>query len=437
MKISKIILHNFKRFENQDIDFHDNLTIFFGNNGAGKTTVLEAVQKSLSWVVARILSENSNGHQIYDEEIKNGENASYIKSWLGDEVHFTIAKNRKGRKRELTSDFRALRPFVDTLREELSNNPKASLPLMVYYPTERTVIDIPLRIKTSHSFEQIDGYDNALRGGAEFKRFFEWFRLREDIENERSDDFEQRVSEYLSKNETLSQDVLEKLKSEKDHQLSAVRSAIYRIMPDFSNLRVRRKSPIRMLVDKNGEPFEVGQLSQGEKSLMALVGDLARRLAMMNPQMLDPLQGEGIVLLDEVDLHLHPKWQRQVLENLRNTFPNCQFIITTHSPQVLGEAKDADVYLLDMSVKNNIQKVSYLFGQDTNQILEEFMNAASRNTSINTQISSIFESIQSRDFGSAESRLVALEEILGQDSPELVKARMTIKKLRLLHAKNS
>ncbi len=93
-----------------------------------------------------------------------------------------------------------------------------------------------------------------------------------------------------------------------------------------------------MLIDKHGETLNVSQLSQGEKSLMTLVGDIARRLAMMNPSLASPLEGDGIVLIDEVDLHLHPKWQRSLLERLTTTFPGCQFVVTTHSPLVVSGA---------------------------------------------------------------------------------------------------
>ncbi|MGK6781396.1 hypothetical protein MMF16_00025730 [Enterobacter hormaechei] len=88
-------------------------------------------------------------------------------------------------------------------------------------------------------------------------------------------------------NETWSK--LDKLRaSSRDRQLTAVRSAIYKFMPEFSNLRVRRKPRLHMSIDKNGEPFDVAQLSQGEKSLMALIGDIARRLSVMNPELKNP-----------------------------------------------------------------------------------------------------------------------------------------------------
>ncbi|WP_309143275.1 AAA family ATPase [Nostoc sp. CHAB 5836] len=118
------------------------------------------------------------------------------------------------------------------------------------------------------------------------------------------------------------------------------------LIPSFSKLRVRR-SPLRMTVIKQGEELIVNQLSDGEKCLLAMVGDLARRLAIANPSLPDPLQGSGVVLIDEIELHLHPKWQREIIPALTRTFPNCQFIVTTHSPQVISQVKPEGIYILE------------------------------------------------------------------------------------------
>lgn len=74
---------------------------------------------------------------------------------------------------------------------------------------------------------------------------------------------------------------------------------------------------------------------------MALLGDLARRIAIANPYRENPMEGEGIVLIDEIELHMHPSWQRRILGVLKQLFPNVQFIITTHSPQVLGSVDNS------------------------------------------------------------------------------------------------
>ena len=94
----------------------------------------------------------------------------------------------------------------------------------------------------------------------------------------------------------------------------------------------------QLLIEKQGAVIPVAKLSDGERGMLALVFDLTRRLAQANPNLDDPAaEGVGVVLIDEIDLHLHPEWQRTIVTNLPETFPRLQFIATTHSPQVIGE----------------------------------------------------------------------------------------------------
>ena len=129
----------------------------------------------------------------------------------------------------------------------------------------------------------------------------------------------------------------------------SVRAAITAFLPELSGLRIdREEQKPRLLAEKAGKTIVINQLSDGEKCLLALVGDLARRLALANPAGQKPLKGEGIILIDEIELHLHPRWQRNIVPSLEKTFSNCQFVITTHSPQVLGDAKNTAVYALNI-----------------------------------------------------------------------------------------
>lgn len=113
-------------------------------------------------------------------------------------------------------------------------------------------------------------------------------------------------------------------------------------------LRIIKVKPYSMKVYKGAETLDILQLSDGEKCTLALFGDLARRLAIANPAMQDPLEGQGVVLIDEIELHMHVSWQRKIINVLKRTFPNIQFVITTHSPQVLGEVTaDYNVFMLE------------------------------------------------------------------------------------------
>ncbi|MFT4928998.1 MAG: putative ATP-binding protein involved in virulence [Phenylobacterium sp.] len=289
---------------------------------------------------------------------------------------------------------------------------------------------------------QLDGYENLLATTVDFKGFFEWYRNREDTENESGASAAKAVLEAFTNattditTEGVSKTALEKLTKFKapaqDSQLAAVRTAISIFMPSFTNLRVQRSPMLQMFVDKNEQCLSVNQLSQGEKSLMALIGDIARRLAMMNPSLDNPLHGDGIVLIDEADLHLHPKWQRTLATRLSNTFPNCQFVLTTHSPLLISDSKDILCYLLD---DGELTEMDPLYGLDVNQVLLEAMDTDIRNVEINEQLNLLLDHIQGGQIGQAQKLFDELCQQLPVDHIELMKARLLIRKLELRHAK--
>jgi predicted ATP-binding protein involved in virulence len=323
--------------------------------------------------------------------------------------------------------------LANRYRDALTHDDKTSLPLIAFYPVERVVLDIPLKIRTKHTFLQLDGYDNSLSQGVDFRRFFEWFREREDTENESGvpEDVLNQLRPIMAEtNQDLWRWLNERNASAKDRQLTAVRTAIGRFMPHLDNLRVRRRPRLYMAVDKNGETLNVAQLSQGEKSLMALVGDIARRLAMLNPALENPLAGDGIVLIDEVDLHLHPSWQRRLCERLTETFPNCQFVLTTHSPLVISDCKNVLIYTL---ANGELRQLPSQYGQDANTVLLDVMNTSIRNEKIDTELNDLLDAIQDSKLTEAQQLLAELSEELPANHLELVKAKLLLRKQELRH----
>ncbi|MEG3967216.1 AAA family ATPase [Microcoleus sp. T2B6] len=415
MKVKRLKMNSFRGISDLTLEFDtDEPTVFIGINGVGKSSILECLAILLSWLTKRIQTPNSNGRSFNEDDIKKGckETHNEITISINDwpEVVWSLTKVSKGRSKDTSSNLGELKRVVDRIHSELEANSYAALPLAVYYPTNRAVLDIPLKIRTKHSFEQITAYDEVLTGGQiDFRRFFEWFRDREDLENEvRLNDSDQY----------------------RDRELKAVRYAIANLLDGFSNLRVRR-SPLRMTADKQGDELIVNQLSDGEKCLLALAGDLARRLAIANPNPdCNPLEGSGVVLIDEIELHLHPKWQRAIIPNLKKTFPNCQFIITTHSPQVISDLKW--VHLLRSTSEGIAIDRVPSFGKDSNRILETLMGTPERPQQIRESLRELFRLIDKGELGNARQLRQELAHRMVEEDPEFVRADWLIQRKEIL-----
>ena len=295
--------------------------------------------------------------------------------------------------------------YISSIKEDWKENPQYNIPLVVYYPVNRKVTNISLETPKKDYSRQSDAYDQALKGGdIDFDDFFQWFRQREDIENELR----------------LNQD-----SNYRDKQLETVRNSILQLMPNFTNFRVRRSPPpLRMTLIKDEETLEINQLSDGEKCLITMIGDLAKRLVIANPSLDNPLEGEGIVLIDEIELHLHPQWQRDIIPKLLKIFPNCQFIITTHSPQVLSNVQKESIFILEDF--NVLTKTPYSYGRDSNSILYDLFNVTKRPEDTQKIIDKMFDLMEKEDKNSldqAKKLLRDLETMLGEEDIEIVRAK--------------
>jgi predicted ATP-binding protein involved in virulence len=215
-------------------------------------------------------------------------------------------------------------------------------------------------------------------------------------------------------------------------ELKYVADAIENFIPNYTHLRVKRLPRPHMLVEKDGVTINLDQLSDGEKNLIALVGDIARRLAIANQGNDNPLEGSGIILIDEIDLHLHPSWQRIIIPKLTELFPNCQFIFSTHSPQVLSHVKPEKIFLL--SNENNTfsySKAIESYGKNTDRILEDLLHVNARPEDIGSKLHHLFKLIQEGELVEAKEALEELSSEIGEDS-ELVKAKILLKRREVI-----
>lgn len=434
MKLKKVTLENIGRFSNVTIDFFNessgsiaNHVILIGNNGSGKTTILESIALALSWFVGRVKSDRGTGGAINEQKVRNEASSGNIQinvSIEDENYQWTISKAKKGKKADIHTNLEGLNRLSDIYRTNYTVNNHHEFPILTYYDANRGVLDIPLRIKTKHNFEPLNGYDNSLKGIVDYRTFFEWFRIKEDSENEEK----VKLLRAFKNSQNIDKNFLEKLDEISDYQLTSVREALKIFLPEFDNIRVERKPRIHMAVDKNGEHFNLEQLSQGEKLTMAMVGDIARRLAILNPNHKNPLLGDGVIIIDEAELHLHPQWQRNLIERLNRTFPNCQFIYTTHSPLLISDYKDIKCFSL---VDGEIFPIDELYGLDINQVLLEAMETDIRAVEVQQLLDTFWEHIMDKNLEKSKEYLRKLSSILPENNLELVKSRLLLKKMEL------
>jgi len=416
MRIKGLTIKSFRGFENLDINFDDQLsTIFLGGNGTGKSTILDSISVMLSKFFSQIfkllelqtLNNKNIGFSKSDINNKSEESVVSIHtSYLDLSVYFTERISQLDNSKFYCSK-------IDLY--DFAHKVNSDLPLVAHYMTNRVVPEIeskvlePIRLEDLDITEAYSFYSKSRQ--TNFIELFTWFRSLEDIENQMRLDGEH---------------------SYRDKQLQAVRDAIAHVVPEFSDLRVNRRPPAKIEVTKNNsERFSINQLSDGEKCFLAMVGDLARRLAIANPKKDEPLKGYGIVLIDEIELHLHPEWQRRVIPRLTETFPNCQFIITTHSPQVLGEFK-GQVYRLKQTEIGIIAELRHTYGKDSNRILEDDMETVERNTHIQEEILQLFRYIDAGDLEAARLLKQSIQQELDFVEPSLVKADVLMHRKEVL-----
>ncbi len=434
MYIEELYLKNFRGFQELTLQFPRNLAVIIGVNGSGKSSILDAIAIFLEFYVNKIMFKTRRNKSTSSDKTALTKDDIYIKAQESynliqvviepdQKISWSIRKSKDNSKNQKVEKQELLNHIKNTL-DNLEHDPSLSLPVLVYYQTHRMVLTVPSQLRlyslttAIREGNQLKAYEGAFSNEVNnFQDFFQWFKEEEDYENEI------RLREnthYRNKN------------------LEIVRTAITKFLnhfpqTHFSNLHVvrvrtdqelgtRRFTPT-LTIEKNGQNFKLEKLSDGEKMLLMVVTDLARRLAILNPSVEEPtkvLEGKGIVLIDEVDLHLHPQWQRIVVPALTNTFPNCQFIVTTHSPQVLSQVHKENVFILENS--EIIEETPYTFGKDSNSILYELMGVTERPIKIQEKLDECFQLIDDNKIEEAKIKLKKLTNLLGEDDPEVVRA---------------
>lgn len=375
MKIKYLRIVNYKAISEIDVDCGRMYNVIIGNNGVGKTTILSAINLLYSWLLARIRSANAKGRPLSVNCIRDGEkycSLSITVEYKGSDFSWTIYKQKSRFKGEntLKTDLSELSSLAELIKEQ--NNEFLSLPMLVSYGVNRNV-------STIHSIYSTNKYneynraivDEGLR--ADWRSFFGWFVDKENEEN--------RMKVHISP-------------SYKDSQLENVRRIVGKVFKDeFGKIYMHPKKRT-LVIEKNGNEINFLDLSDGEKCYLTLIMDIARRLES------NYSSDEGIVILiDEADLHLHPSWQLNLIDNLRSAFPTCQFFLTTHSSLLLSDLKsDENEQLWVLKDGKKLQLSGCSYGDDTSYILKRYFGLQTvRNPIIQDKINAIADELSKTD----------------------------------------
>lgn len=323
MKIRKLVLDNFRCFERLKLDLGETVNLLIGDNGSGKTAIIDALSIGLGPIATHLPDIGGISFKKYDlqeaDGVKKPFTRVFMESFDGIQWDVTQHRDKSPQTRRPIPSACGTKQLLAVLNESILNRSNSGLdfdiPVFASYGVSRAILDIPLRRKGFQRYpSRFSALSGALQADRRFRSAFIWFYTMENQEHR-----------------------LQKAKRDFDatlKELDVVRNAISTIFPDLSDPHIAI-NPLRFMLRQDGELLYLDQLSDGYKTMLGLIIDLASRFAMANIHLPDPLVSEAIVMIDEIDLHLHPAWQQRIIGDMLKTFPNTQFIFTTHSPFIL------------------------------------------------------------------------------------------------------
>jgi len=413
MRIRALHIENFRGFETLDITLHPSMTVLIGENGAGKTAVLEAMCLALGKIFLYMPGETSRSFRRIDARYRVQEHAGLLHleqqgsvkiaadgSVDGEPVVWLRAQS-EGYGHGPFHRSKSLRRVIKRLAEAVAAGEPRALPVLAFYGTQRLWLHKKITQAKRGLGSRYDGYVDALDPASNHRLLAEWM-------------YQQTLVELQDGRPVL--------------QLRAIEHAVCRCIDDVKRFFFDVRSQELMLERADGERVPFAFLSDGMRNMVALVADVAWRATVLNPHYGEegPMKSEGVVLIDEIELHLHPRWQRRVLGDLRRTFPNLQFVVTTHSPQVIASAHREEVRIFD---QNRIMPAQpFVEGRDSNSLLEDVFGVPERPEKDQREIDALARFLDDERYEEGRAMLEALEAKLGPDDPAMIRARWILER---------
>ncbi|WP_437646471.1 AAA family ATPase [Sorangium sp. So ce362] len=430
MRIDEIRLTNFRAFERFALHLEPRLTVLVGRNGTGKTTVLEGLSVALgAWLsffkasrddraipksAARFVTTMHGGvpsmTTCYPVRVEaGGETPLGRVAWArelgGADGRTTTSVTQSGR----VGPLEATRFMPRGIEDAISGAEPIALPVLAYYGTGRLWHHKRDRNPEKASLKsRLQGYRAALEAASDQKGFEAWMAWREE-------DRVQRLARAAEEGRPLTE--------VRSPELEGVSAAACACLEGARRIYYSANHQELRIDFMDGSSLPFGALSDGQRNLIAVAADIAWRATQLNPQLgaEAPARATGVVLIDEVDLHLHPAWQWRVLDDLLQAFPGLQFVVTTHSPQVMSAAPRGSVRLLDPD--HQAHRIERIAGKDANTILEDILGAPSRLKETREKLDELARLIDDGQLVEAKSLLAELSGLLGEDDAQIVAAR--------------
>jgi predicted ATP-binding protein involved in virulence len=367
MKIDAIQLKHTLHFTDLKLKFNDQpITLIMGDQGTGKTTILKFTYQALTWFAARYKDLRAAGVVMLDQDIM----LTRLQSKIDIRVHIPNDIGRLTESSEVPdqalcycdwqlyktlnshgigsskAETQHLENVVELYQNAIKHDQLQGLPLIAYYPAERFVNEMNILSKNNPLiFQSAHAYEISAIPFTTFSRFFEWLREVSDIENAQIAQLFQQLlcNPSLQKNKEpdFLQHLLHAQKQMHSPHLDALKQALTTVIPALEDLFIQYQPKLQLMVRYQGKSMLYQQLSNSVKNWIALVGDIVRRLCLLNPNSLYPcLEGDGILLIDAIDHQLDQNTAQVILPRLHQAFPRLQIIATGNRSELLEHAAE-------------------------------------------------------------------------------------------------
>jgi predicted ATP-binding protein involved in virulence len=398
---------NFLLFRDSDFTFHPSLNLIVGANASGKSSLLAAIQMAVADGAGFISPNHTDGISDSDVRFETRVTKGRVRfeqifpakiaakgTVFNRDVNWSITRERSlGGSKTSFGLYRAVKAQM----EDSETAKPFVIPLIAFYGPHRMLSGEPGSIPDAaiERPSRIDGNEGWWDALVNLRSFERWI-----------------IGKTLERLQVVEEGGAGD--SEETDELSVVNRALHECIPGATGIKYDLRLREIMIGFGNGQALPFSSLSDGQKGIVALIADIARRMCILNPFLGSQVLSEtnGILAIDELDIHLHPGWQRRIIKSLRQSFPKLQIFATCHSPQMIGGLHPDEVLIMRDGQETRAETT---YGLNANQVLEEVLEIGSREPGVEDRLHSVLVSVEAGDLELAQTELARIKT----DAPQL------------------